>query len=88
MNNFLPQYEGFVVDLASEIARIVGFNYTVVPTVGYGSKGKDGRWNGMIREILEEVEPFLCVPKQLITIMCISIYNQIMQNINLLFSES
>ena len=49
-------YEGFVVDLALAISKIVGFNFTIVPTDGYGSVGKDGRWNGMIRELLEEVK--------------------------------
>jgi len=49
------RFEGFVVDLANEIARIVGFNFTLLPTQGYGSKGDDGQWNGMIRELLEEV---------------------------------
>ena len=44
-----------MVDLASEIAAIVGFTYKIVLTNGYGSIGKDGRWNGMIRELLEEV---------------------------------
>ena len=44
-----------MVDLAENIARIVGFKYTIVPTDGYGSVGKDGRWDGMIRELLEEV---------------------------------
>ena len=49
------QYKGFVVDLAENIAKIVGFKYEIVPTNGYGSLGKDGRWDGMIRELLEEV---------------------------------
>ena len=49
------QYKGFVVDLAENIAKIVGFKYEIVPTNGYGSPGKDGRWDGMIRELLEEV---------------------------------
>ena len=48
-------YEGFVVDLASAISKIIGFNFTIIPTDGYGSVDKDGRWNGMIRELLEEV---------------------------------
>ena len=51
-------YEGFVVDLALAISKIVGFNFTIVPTDGYGSVGKDGRWNGMIRELLEEVKTY------------------------------
>ena len=55
-------YEGFVVDLALAISKIVGFNFTIVPTDGYGSVGKDGRWNGMIRELLEEVIKKLTAP--------------------------
>ena len=51
-----------MVDLAENIARIVGFNYKIVPTDGYGSIGKDERWDGMIREILEEVfSKILCL---------------------------
>ncbi len=52
------RYEGFVVDLATGIARIVGFNFTIEPTDGYGSVDKNGRWNGMIREILEGVSKY------------------------------
>ena len=48
-----------MVDLADNIAKIVGFKYKIVPTNGYGSLGKDGRWDGMIRELLEEVIPSL-----------------------------
>ncbi len=50
------RYEGFVVDLATEIASIVGFNFSIEVTDGYGSIDKEtGEWNGMIRELLEEV---------------------------------
>lgn len=49
------QYEGFIVDLAAEIAAIVGFNYTIVPANAHGSIDKNGQWNGMIRELLDEV---------------------------------
>ena len=49
------RYEGFVVDLATAISNIVGFNYTLALTDGYGSIGENGEWNGMIRELLEEV---------------------------------
>ena len=48
------KYEGFIVDLAKEIASIVGFNFTIVPTKSHGSE-EDGQWNGMIKELLEEV---------------------------------
>ena len=56
-------YEGFVVDLAHAISAIMGFNFTIVPTDGYGSVGKDGKWNGMIRELLEEVLLAPCAEK-------------------------
>ena len=59
INIVLFQYKGFVVDLADNIAKIVGFKYQIAPTNGYGSPGKDGRWDGMIRELLEEVITYL-----------------------------
>ena len=49
------KYEGFAVDLAEQIATIVGFNYSIVPTNGHGSVDANGQWNGMIKELLEEV---------------------------------
>ena len=49
------KYEGFIVDLAKKIASIVGFNFTIVPTKSHGSMNNNGQWNGMIKELLEEV---------------------------------
>ena len=49
------RYEGFVIDLATLISQIIGFNFTVHISDGYGSIGDDGEWNGMIRDLLEEV---------------------------------
>ena len=49
------KYEGFIVDLANKIASIVGFNFTIVPTKSHGSMNNNGQWNGMIKELLEEV---------------------------------
>ena len=49
------KYEGFIVDLANKIASIVGFNFTIVPTKSHGSMSNNGEWNGMIKELLEEV---------------------------------
>ena len=50
------KYEGFIIDLAKEIASVVGFNFTIVPTKSHGSMINDhGEWNGMIKELLEEV---------------------------------
>ena len=47
------RYEGFAVDLTAEIARIVGINCTLSIVAGYGSRGEDGSWTGMVGEILE-----------------------------------
>ena len=53
------RFEGFVVDMMAEIAGLVGFNFTIRLTDGYGSVDKDGNWNGMIRELLEEVRLYI-----------------------------
>ena len=47
------RYEGFAVDLITEIAKIVQFNFTLSPVSGYGSRRPDNSWTGMIGEILE-----------------------------------
>lgn len=50
------QFEGYAVDLIREIAKVLGFNYTIrlVPDGRYGSYKKDtGEWDGMVRELLE-----------------------------------
>ena len=47
------KYEGFAVDLVQEISSIVGFNFTLTPSSGYGSRREDGSWTGMIGEITE-----------------------------------
>ena len=52
------RYEGFAIDLVDRIAEMLGFTYTIKP-VGdgkYGSQDKTtGKWNGMIREVMEDV---------------------------------
>lgn len=51
------QFEGYAVDLIREIAKVLGFNYTIrlVPDGRYGSFNKDtGEWDGMVRELLEQ----------------------------------
>ena len=65
-----------MVDLASEIAGIVGFTYKIVPTDGYGSVGKDGRWNGMIRELLEEVAIHITITLDCATMSRYSCYSK------------
>ncbi|XP_059153989.1 glutamate receptor ionotropic, kainate 2-like [Physella acuta] len=48
-------YEGFCIDLAKELAKIVGFNFRIelVPDGNYGSPNAAGEWDGMVREIIE-----------------------------------
>ena len=52
------QYEGYNIDLLDEIAKILGFNYTI-RLVADGSHGrlnkKTNTWNGMIGELLSQV---------------------------------
>ena len=51
------RYQGFCVELLENIAAIVGFSYkiTLVPDGKYGRIGEDGKWNGMVRELIERV---------------------------------
>ncbi|XP_072157051.1 glutamate receptor ionotropic, kainate 2 isoform X1 [Bemisia tabaci] len=51
------QFEGYGIDLIADIARILGFNYTVklVPDGRYGSLNKQtGEWDGMMKELLDQ----------------------------------
>lgn len=55
------QFEGYTVDLTEEISRILGFNYTfrIVPDGRYGSLNRaTNEWDGMIKELLEQVRLF------------------------------
>lgn len=51
------RFEGYNIDLISEVAKILGFNYTINP-VGDGKYGsynsKNKTWNGMIGELLSQ----------------------------------
>lgn len=52
------QYEGYAIDIICELSQRMGFNYTFhVQTNGVnGNKDrKTKKWNGMIRQILENV---------------------------------
>ena len=52
------QFEGYVVDLARELSKILGFNYTfrLVPDGRYGSLNRQSNeWDGMMRELLDQV---------------------------------
>ncbi len=52
------RFEGYNVDLIDEVAKILGFNYTIklVDDDNYGSyNSKTKTWNGMIGELLSQV---------------------------------
>ena len=54
-------FEGYAIDLISEIAQILKFNYTFkwVDDGAYGYKNKEtGEWNGLMGEILTQVGPY------------------------------
>jgi hypothetical protein len=55
------RYEGFCIDLLSEIAAIVGFEYTIVPVPDerYGVKNEDGQWDGIVRQLIDRVSVFV-----------------------------
>ncbi|XP_021324447.1 glutamate receptor 4b isoform X1 [Danio rerio] len=49
------QYEGYCVDLASEIAKHIGFKYkiSIVPDGKYGARDPETKiWNGMVGELV------------------------------------
>lgn len=57
------RFEGFCIDLISELSKLLGFNYTFVIQED-GANGNfnrtTGEWNGMIRKILDGVSVTLC----------------------------
>ena len=52
------RYHGFCIDLLKLIAKAVGFYYELhlVPDNKYGVYDLDtGQWNGMVRELIDQV---------------------------------
>jgi len=51
------QYEGYVADLAAEVSKRVGIDYTIRPVKDgkYGAVLDNGTWNGMIGELIKGV---------------------------------
>lgn len=55
------QYEGYCVDLASEIAKHIGIKYkiSIVPDGKYGARDPETKiWNGMVGELVYGVRAF------------------------------
>lgn len=56
------QFEGYCVDLASEIAKHIGIKYkiSIVPDGKYGARDPETKiWNGMVGELVYGVSPTL-----------------------------
>lgn len=52
------RFDGFVVDVIDEVSKLLGFKYILrtAPDSNYGSLNPlTGEWNGIIRELMEEV---------------------------------
>jgi hypothetical protein len=70
------RFEGFGIELIHELSLMLGFNYTfeLQRDNAYGSLNKKtNQWNGMIRELLEEVTcalDFVCVSRAVRSIHC------------------
>lgn len=58
------RFEGFVVDLVAEVAKIVGINYQLqlVQDGRYGAWSDDGTWNGMIGELTRREADMAAAP--------------------------
>lgn len=57
------RYHGYCVSLMRELAGMIGFNYTIqiVKDAKYGAYNTyDGTWNGMIGEIMRNVNFTIC----------------------------
>lgn len=56
------KYEGYCVDLASEIAKHIGIKYkiAIVPDGKYGARDADTKiWNGMVGELVYGVSKLI-----------------------------
>ena len=51
------RYEGYAMDLANEIAQLVNFTFEfhLVKDEKYGALEEDGKWNGMVGELIRHV---------------------------------
>lgn len=51
------RYEGYCADLAEKIAKVVGFEFEMIPVKDgkYGATDENGAWNGMVGELIRKV---------------------------------
>lgn len=50
------RYEGFTIDLLKELSEKTGFEYEIYIVDKYGSPTGDGKWSGMVGEVLTGVK--------------------------------
>merc|ERR1712106_481045 len=62
------RFEGVAIDLASELAGLLGFNFTfkLVDDDKYGRETSPGKWNGMLGEVMDGTADF-CIADVSIT---------------------
>ncbi|XP_013931844.1 PREDICTED: glutamate receptor ionotropic, kainate 3-like [Thamnophis sirtalis] len=58
------RFEGYCVDLLSEVSRILGFSYEIrlVEDGKYGAQDEKGQWNGMIKELIDHKADLAVAP--------------------------
>jgi len=54
------RFEGFAIDLATELSLLLGFNFTfkLVDDGKYGGETSPGNWNGMLGEVMDGTADF------------------------------
>jgi ABC-type amino acid transport substrate-binding protein len=58
------QYDGFSVDLANELSKLLNFSYeiSVVKNGRFGSMDSNGEWNGIMGEIIRHEADLAIAP--------------------------
>ncbi|KAM9469053.1 glutamate receptor ionotropic, kainate 1 isoform 2-T2 [Clarias gariepinus] len=58
------RFEGYCLDLLKELSNILGFSYEVklVSDGKYGAQNDKGEWNGMVRELIDNVADLAVAP--------------------------
>ena len=56
-NKTTNKFLGFSIDLLYELAELMDFDYELyeAPDGKFGHMNEDGEWNGMIKELVEDV---------------------------------
>ena len=50
-------FKGYIVDLLRELAKTLNIDFTLslVPDAKYGHEERNGRWNGLVGELMNKV---------------------------------